>query len=116
MSRLSLKLDVGDGRLRSLRSSLSKLNRQLDRVYQKGQDNNGSISDKDLTNLQRQLSRTQSGINNKKSEVTGKIDEARLAGNTRLVNAYLKQVKKLVEAENTINQLFYSNQDTRYQW
>lgn len=115
MSRLSLKLDVGDGRLRSLRSSLSKLNRQLDRVYQKGQDNNGSISDKDLTNLQRQLSRTQSGINNKKSEVTGKIDEARLAGNTRLVNAYLKQVKKLVEAENTINQLFYSNQDTRYQ-
>ena len=115
MSRLSLKLDVGDGRLRSLRSSLSKLNRQLDRVYQKGQDNNGSISDKDLTNLQRQLSRTQSGINSKKSEVTGKIDEARLAGNTRLVNAYLKQVKKLVEAENTINQLFYSNQDTRYQ-
>lgn len=115
MSRLSLKLDVGDGRLRSLRSSLSKLNRQLDRVYQKGQDNNGSISDKDLTNLQIQLSRTQSGINNKKSEVTGKIDEARLAGNTRLVNAYLKQVKKLVEAENTINQLFYSNQDTRYQ-
>ena len=115
MSRLSLKLDVGDGRLRSLRSSLSKLSRQLDRVYQKGQDNNGSISDKDLTNLQRQLSRTQSGINNKKSEVTGKIDEARLAGNTRLVNAYLKQVKKLVEAENTINQLFYSNQDTRYQ-
>lgn len=115
MSRLSLKLDVGDGRLRSLRSSLSKLNRQLDRVYQKGQDNNGSISDKDLTNLQRQLSRTQSGINNKKSEVTGKIDEARLAGDTRLVNAYLKQVKKLVEAENTINQLFYSNQDNRYQ-
>lgn len=115
MSRLSLKLDVGDGRLRSLRSSLSKLNRQLDRVYQKGQDNNGSISDRDLTNLQRQLSRTQSGINSKKSEVTGKIDEARLAGNTRLVNAYLKQVKKLVEAENTINQLFYSNQDTRYQ-
>lgn len=114
MSRLSLKLDVGDGRLRSLRSSLSKLNRQLDRVYQKGQDNNGSISDKDLTNLQRQLSRTQSGISNKKSEVTGKIDEARLAGNTRLVNAYLKQVKKLVEAEKTINQLFYSNQDTRY--
>lgn len=115
MSRLSLKLDVGDGRLRSLRSSLSKLNRQLEQVYQKGQDNNDSISDKDLTNLQRRLSRTQSGINNKKSEVTSEIDEARLAGDTRLVNAYLKQLKKLVEAENTINQLFYSNQDTRYQ-
>lgn len=115
MSRVSLKLDVGDGRLRSLRSSLSRLNRQLDRVYQKGQDNNGSISDKDLTNLQRHLSKAQSGIANKKSEVTGKIDEARLVGNTRLANAYLKQVKKLVEAENTINQLFYSSQDTRYQ-
>lgn len=107
MARTSVKLDVGDGRIRSLQSAVNRLNKELNRVYKKGQDNNYTVSNKDLTNLQRHLGNTQSAIQDKQSVINQAMDSAKVAGNLKDLETLTRQYQELADANERIGQLFY---------
>lgn len=107
MARTSVKLDVGDGRIRSLQSAVNRLNKELNRVYKKGQDNNYTVSNKDLTNLQRHLGNTQSAIQDKQSAINQAMDSAKVAGNLKDLETLTRQYQELTDANERIGQLFY---------
>lgn len=108
MSQYTVKLDIGDGRFKSLASQLNRLNKEIDRVYQRGQDNNNTVSDKDLTNLQSHLSGLVQAINNKKQQANEQLDQARLVNATDQIAKYLDELKELTDASEESNQLFSS--------
>lgn len=108
MSRYTVKLDIGDGRFKSLASQLNRLNKEIDRVYQRGQDNNNTVSDKDLTNLQSHLSGLVQAINDKKQQANEQLDQARLVNATDQITKYLDELKELTDASEESNQLFSS--------
>lgn len=108
MSRYTVKLDIGDGRFKSLASQLNRLNKEIDRVYQRGQDNNNTVSDKDLTNLQSHLSGLVQAINDKKQQANEQLDQARLVNATDQIAKYLDELKELTDASEESNQLFSS--------
>lgn len=107
MARTSVKLDVGDGRIRSLQSAVNRLNKELNRVYKKGQDNNYTVSNKDLTNLQRHLGNTQSAIQDKQATINQAMDSAKVAGNLKDLETLTRQYQELADANERIGQLFY---------
>lgn len=109
MSQFDVKLDVGDGRIRSLSSQVNRLNHQLNKVYNRGLNNNNWISDKDLTNLQNNLRRTIQAINDRKNRVSSQLDQARANYNHNYSRLYSYQIEELTNATNQISQLFYSN-------
>lgn len=108
MSQYTVKLDIGDGRFKSLASQLNRLNKEIDRVYQRGQDNNNTVSDKDLTNLQSHLSGLVQAINDKKQQANEQLDQARLVNATDQIAKYLDELKELTDASEESNQLFSS--------
>lgn len=108
MSRYTVKLDIGDGRFKSLASQLNRLNKEIDRVYQRGQDNNNTVSDKDLTNLQGHLSGLVQAINDKKQQANEQLDQARIVNATDQIAKYLDELKELTDASEESNQLFSS--------
>lgn len=108
MSQYTVKLDIGDGRFKSLASQLNRLNKEIDRVYQRGQDNNNTVSDKDLTNLQSHLSGLVQAINDKKQQANEQLDQARLVNSTDQISKYLDELKELTDASEESNQLFSS--------
>lgn len=108
MSQYTVKLDIGDGRFKSLASQLNRLNKEIDRVYQRGQDNNNTVSDKDLTNLQSHLSGLVQAINDKKQQANEQLDQARLVNATDQISKYLDELKELTDASEESNQLFSS--------
>ncbi len=109
MSQFDVTLDVGDGRIRSLSSQINRLNRQLNRVYNRGLNNNNQISDKDLTNLQNNLRRTTQAINSRKSAISSQLDQARANYNHNYTRLYAYQIEELTNATNQISQLFFAN-------
>lgn len=108
MARIEVRLNVGDGRLRNLASQLRSLNKQLDRAYEKGINNNGTISNRDLTNLQRNFSAFNSASNNAHDNLTQALQSAQLDGNQRKVNHIATQLKQLTEAQRASSELFNS--------
>lgn len=108
MSQYTVKLDIGDGRFKSLASQLNRLNKEIDRVYQRGQDNNNTVSDKDLTNLQSHLSGLVQAINDKKQQANEQLDQARIVNATDQIAKYLDELKELTDASEESNQLFSS--------
>ena len=68
MARITVKLDIGDGKLKSLASQLRRLNRQLDHLYTQGRDNNNTISNSSLTNFQNNLGAFNQATSQKKQE------------------------------------------------
>lgn len=109
MARITVKLDIGDGKLRSLASQLRRLNRQLDHLYTQGQDNNNTISNRSLTNFQNQLGAFNQATSQKKQELSGDLQQAQLSGNTRLINRIVTEIDQLVEAQKASNQFFSSD-------
>lgn len=108
MARVTVKLDVGDGRLRSLKALVNRLDRQLDNLYNKGANNHDTISNKELTNLQDQFRAFNQATANKKDSLSSDLQGAQAEGNVTLVNHIVKQIEQLVEAQATSNQLFNS--------
>lgn len=109
MGKITVKLDIGDGRLRSLASQLRRINRQLDRAYQQGQANNNVISNQTLTNLQNQLGVFNQATTQKKQQLSADLQQAQLTGNTRLINRIITEIDQLVEAQVTSNQFLNSD-------
>ena len=108
VSRYTVKLDIGDGRFKSLASQLNRLNKEIDRVYQRGQDNNNTVSDKDLTNLQSHLSGLVQAIDDKKQRTNEQLDQARIVNDTDQIAKFLDELKELTDAGKESNQLFSS--------
>lgn len=108
VSRYTVKLDIGDGRFKSLASQLNRLNKEIDRVYQRGQDNNNTVSDKDLTNLQSHLSGLVQAIDDKKQRANEQLDQARIVNDTDQIAKFLDELKELTDAGKESNQLFSS--------
>lgn len=108
VSRYTVKLDIGDGRFKSLASQLNRLNKEIDRVYQRGQDNNNTVSDKDLTNLQSHLSGLVRAIDDKKQRTNEQLDQARIVNDTDQIAKFLDELKELTDAGKESNQLFSS--------
>lgn len=109
MARIEVRLNVGDGRLRTLASQLRSLDKQLDRAYTKGINNNGTISNRDLTNLQRNFSAFNSASNNAHDSLSQALQSAQLDGNQRKVNHIATQLKQLTEAQRASSELFNSD-------
>ena len=112
MARTTIKFDLGDGRLKSLSAQLRRLDRELNKVYNRGQSNNNTISNRDLTNLQQLFRAFQQATIGKKDQLSEELQQAQLSGNARLANTLSRELKELVEAQNTSNQFFLSD---RYQ-
>ena len=108
VSRYTVKLDIGDGRFKSLASQLNRLNKEIDRVYQRGQDNNNTVSDKDLTNLQSHLSGLVQAIDDRKQRTNEQLDQARIVNDTDQIAKFLDELKELTDAGKESNQLFSS--------
>lgn len=107
-SQYTVKLDIGDGRFKSLASQLNRLNKEIDRVYQRGQDNNNTVSDKDLTNLQSHLSGLVQAIDDRKQRTNEQLDQARIVNDTDQIAKFLDELKELTDAGKESNQLFSS--------
>ena len=112
MARTTIKFDLGDGRLKSLSAQLRRLDRELNKVYNRGQSNNNTISNRDLTNLQQLFRAFQQATIGKKDQLSEELQQAQLSGNARLANTLSRELKELVEAQKTSNQFFLSD---RYQ-
>lgn len=109
MARTSVNLDVGDGRIRSLQSAIGRLNKELNRVYEKGQDNNYTVSNRDLTNLQRHLGNTQGAIQGKQADINQAMDSTKVVGNLKELETLTRQYQELADANECISQLFYGD-------
>lgn len=109
MAKITVKLDIGDGKLRSLASQLRRLNRQLDHLYTQGQDNNNTISNRSLTNFQNYLGAFNQATSQKKQELSDDLQQAQLSGDTRLINRIVTEIDQLVEAQKASNQFFSSD-------
>lgn len=112
MAKTTIKFDLGDGRLKSLSAQLRRLDRELNKVYNRGQSNNNTISNRDLTNLQQLFRAFQQATVGKKDQLSEELQQAQLSGNARLANTLSRELKELVEAQQTSNQFFLSD---RYQ-
>lgn len=112
MARTTIKFDLGDGRLKSLSAQLRRLDRELNKIYNRGQSNNNTISNRDLTNLQQLFRAFQQATIGKKDQLSEELQQAQLSGNARLANTLYRELKELVEAQQTSNQFFLSD---RYQ-
>lgn len=112
MAKTTIKFDLGDGRLNSLSAQLRRLDRELNKVYNRGQSNNNTISNRDLTNLQQLFRAFQQATVGKKDQLSEELQQAQLSGNARLANTLSRELKELVEAQQTSNQFFLSD---RYQ-
>lgn len=106
---VEVKLEIGNGSLRSVAQILRQTNKRLDRLAEKGINNNGNISDKDLTNLQRDIVSYGQQIIAKKVQTQAALEQAQLQGNVAFAQQLIKVMKKLVESEKQVGQLFSSS-------
>ena len=81
--RYRLVLDTGDGKLRGLQASLNMLNRQINRVYRKGKNNNNQVSNKDITNLRRMANRLTDSLESTKVDRFNTYEKAKQEGNLK---------------------------------
>lgn len=109
MGRVSVKLSVGDGRVKTLNAQLNALNRELERVYQQGQSNNNTVSNRNLTNLQKHFGAFNQATSDKKDSLVQDLQQAQLGGNSRQINHILSQIEQLVEAQRASDQFFNSS-------
>ena len=109
MAEHEVRLQVGNGRFKSLNSILRQLNRQLDRVYQKGLNNNQTVSDKDITNLQTHMHDYGQAINNRQQQLSQQLDQARADVDQEAINNLVDQLEQLGEADQSLGRLFSSD-------
>lgn len=109
MGRVSVKLSVGGSRVKTLNAQLNALNRELGRVYQQGQSNNNTVSNRNLTNLQKHFGAFNQATSDKKDSLVQDLQQAQLGGNSRQINHILSQIEQLVEAQRASNQFFNSS-------
>lgn len=109
MGRVSVKLSVGGSRVKTLNAQLNALNRELERVYQQGQSNNNTVSNRNLTNLQKHFGAFNQATSDKKDSLVQDLQQAQLGGNSRQINHILSQIEQLVEAQRASNQFFNSS-------
>ena len=108
MGRVTVKLSVGDGRIRTLNAQLNSLNRELERVYQQGQSNDNTVSNRDLTNLQKHFGAFNQATSDKKDSLVQELQQAQLGGDSRQINRIASQIEQLVEAQRASDQFFNS--------
>lgn len=106
MGRVTVKLSVGDGRIRTLGAQLNSLNRELERVYQQGQSNDNTVSNRDLTNLQKHFGAFNQATSDKKDSLVQELQQAQLDGSSRQINHIASQIEQLVEAQRASDQFF----------
>lgn len=106
MGRVTVKLSVGDGRIRTLGAQLNSLNRELERVYQQGQSNDNTVSNRDLTNLQKHFGAFNQATSDKKDSLVQELQQAQLGGDSRQINHIASQIEQLVEAQRASDQFF----------
>lgn len=108
MGRVTVKLSVGNGRIRTLGAQLNSLNRELERVYQQGQSNDNTVSNRNLTNLQKHFGAFNQATSDKKDSLVQELQQAQLDGNSRQINHIASQIEQLVEAQRASDQFFNS--------
>ena len=106
MGRVTVKLSVGDGRIRTLGAQLNSLNRELERIYQQGQSNDNTVSNRDLTNLQKHFGAFNQATSDKKDSLVQELQQAQLDGSSRQINHIASQIEQLVEAQRASDQFF----------
>lgn len=106
MGRVTVKLSVGDGRIKTLNAQLNSLNRELERVYQQGQSNDNTVSNRNLTNLQKHFGAFNQATSDKKDSLIQELQQAQLDGSSRQINHITHQIEQLVEAQRASDQFF----------
>lgn len=108
MGRVTVKLSVGDGRIKTLNAQLNSLNRELERVYQQGLSNDNTVSNRNLTNLQKHFGAFNQATSDKKDSLVQELQQAQLGGDSRQINRITHQIEQLVEAQRASDQFFNS--------
>ena len=109
--RYKLTLDL-DGRTKGLQASLNQLNRQINKVYRKGKENNNQISNKDLTNLRRLANRLTDSLENTKAQRLSAYEQAKQSGNKKDAEHALKDLELLTEAIKETHGTIYDEKST----
>lgn len=110
--RYRLVLDTGDGKLRGLQASLNMLNRQINRVYRKGKNNNNQVSNKDITNLRRMANRLTDSLESTKVDRLNTYEKAKQEGDLKEARHALKDLQLLTDALKETKSAIYDENST----
>lgn len=111
MPRYKLTLEL-DGKTKGLQASLNQLNRQINRVYRKGKENNNQVSNKDITNLRRLANRLTDSLENAKAQRLSTYEKAKQSGNKKDAERALKDLELLTDAIKETHGTIYDEKST----